>query len=163
MQISEEQRSIRDENIQKTKEWAEALRLLFQGSGVLGSAEDVVVPAGMIELFQVDDQKQLIKLIFRGLVRLPPDSKYKETLRNALGLGGDGLNLTERRNRFCKQKNVSYRTLIRHEEVGAQILAGSLFINHDELLDKKETLEQRVERLEKLVEELQGQVATLSK
>jgi hypothetical protein len=162
METNEEQRGTRDEDVATMKEWAEALRGLFQGFGILGDREDLVVPDEVIRLFRVSDQQELVKLIFRGYVRLAPDGQYKGVLRNALGLAGDHLNLTERRNKYCESKKISYRTLIRHEEVGARILAGSLFINHDELLDKKETLEKRVERLERTVEELQEQLLKLS-
>lgn len=59
-----------------------------------------------------------------------PDDQYARAIRNALaiGMGMSEANLTERRMRMLEYMDVSLRTLINYEDVGAEALARSLGI-----------------------------------
>lgn len=158
--VTEDKRS-RDEHLELADKWAEGIRMLCQGPGVLGDGMDV--PEGLIDLFQVEDRKQLNDLIYRGITKLTPPSVYKTALQHALGLKGNPEpTLTERRNALVKRNGVSYRTLVRHEEVAARSLAGVLLLNQENKPEPDASLEDRVKRLEELVGKLQEKVSRLS-
>lgn len=53
---------------------------------------------------------------------LMPETPYTTALQNAFFANDEGENLTDRRNRYLKEQgNVTYRTLIRHEQEGAEL------------------------------------------
>jgi hypothetical protein len=103
----------------------EALRALCQGTPVLWPGKvKPSVPQETLDLFYVEDSENFIRLLKKGL-DLMLDSPYKQAMEFALGHSSGEDTLTERRNALLnlESTNVSYRTLVRHEQEGARRLA----------------------------------------
>lgn len=101
-----------------TEEKIALLRGLCQGDGVLPETF-VEKEAELREL--ADVRPSTMSELFSSAAEGMTPGKYKDAFLNALWARG-GKNLTERRTEFlAKQGDITYRTLIRHEQEGAEI------------------------------------------
>lgn len=104
-----------------------AIRELCQGEGL--SVDHVsALPEGDRVAFGASDPVAVRdRIIFAASTLSWSDHAY--AIKNALGLWSDGTprnveqNLTERRAEYLESREITYRTLVRHEDEGAEILA----------------------------------------
>jgi hypothetical protein len=137
---------------------AEMIRGLTQGPGFLNHDYRSEVPEGVLESFESEDRSELMDRMHEGL-ELMLDGPYKLAISNALGEGWyakkGGNTLTERREWFMKKKSsITARTLIRHEQEGAYILASMMKNAKERSTVTKKALLERVIDLERVVDAL---------
>lgn len=135
----------------------DALRLLCQGAGFLNREYGEQVSQETLDLLEADDPDDLRDQIKLGLELMIP-GPYRDAINNALGAYWfrdeelERSNLTERRNWFVKtQGGVSYRTLIRHEQEGAYILASMMKTASARRKTTTDELVKRIIDLERIV------------
>lgn len=130
------------------------LRALTQGEGLTADAVRREKAPGIYDEFDASDLVELIQWSADQLI----DTPQTDAIRNALGLGAfKGATLTERREQYLKLAGVSLRTLIRHEQAGAEVLADQMVLG--KAGSKQES---KIARLEQQIEDLQILVARLS-
>jgi hypothetical protein len=100
----------------------EALRVLCQGPPLLWESAGVEVPQETLNLFHAEDTEDFRRLVRKALA-LMLEGPYKDAIDSALGSRYIEDTLTQRRNAFLQGSDISYRTLIRHEQEGAKRLA----------------------------------------
>lgn len=140
----------------------DAIRSLCQGPAFLKQPFEIGVPKGTLQAFELDDERLFVTLVRRGL-DLMVDGPHKGAMSWALGLYASHDTLTERRNDYLKNRDISYRTLVRHEQEAAARLAALIMkIKEREVSDAPaspanlQSLQQRVNDLETLVSGLAG-------
>lgn len=135
----------------RERDGVQAIRNLCQGLPLLAVGPKVEVPQETLELFEVEDTEDFIRLVQKALGLMVTGS-YKDALKVALGdLYADDT-LTQRRNHWCEATGVSYRTLIRHEQEGAKRLA-HLMMNisgQESVTTSRETTDELLERVRNL-------------
>lgn len=127
--------------------YATALRELSQGEGL--SVEALVMSPAAQKAFGSRLELDVYSAIRRA-VRMIADPDHREALRNALAITGEGANLTERRTNYLMTVDISYRTLVRYEQAGADAAAQLL----PEILDDEDQfkhLERRIDEVAALV------------
>ncbi|WP_427007214.1 hypothetical protein [Pseudarthrobacter sp. H2] len=134
----------------------EVIRGLCQGAPFLQLSGESV-PAFVLDAFGVEDERVFISLLKRSL-DLMVNGPHKEAIESALGRYYGYETLTLRRNHFLEGRDISYRTLVRHEQEGAAKLASLMMkIKDREVPDAPDSsanlhhLEQRIADLETLV------------
>lgn len=139
------------------QERADLIRGLTQGRGVMNPAYDEAVPEKTLSGLDALDQSTLVARL-RDALSLMVAGPHQRAISNALGdyvYRDDELKtstLTERRNWFIEhESDVSYRTLIRHEQEGARALAAVMRIHARRGKETIERLNQRVIDLERMV------------
>lgn len=114
-----------------TRNRAEYLRWLCRGEGMTRSK---LVAHGLIceSLFGTETGNDAEALISSAYWTLVP-SEFRDAIGNALAIDFDGSDeergsLSDRREYYRKQRGISPRTVIRHEEKGAELLAKQIEI-----------------------------------
>jgi hypothetical protein len=140
----------------------EAIRSLCQGPAFLQRPLEIGVPEATLRAFELDDEELFVTLLRRSL-DLMVEGPLKAAMLWALGSYSGHDTLTERRNDYLKNRDISYRTLVRHEQEGAARLAALMMkIKEREVADAPASpanlqyLQQRVNDLETLVSGLAG-------
>lgn len=80
--------------------------------------------------------------------------EHREAIRNALALDGKGKNLTDRRMAYLQNHDISYRTLVRHETMGATAIAQMLPRLGEVGVSPTTLLMERIDTLEALLQTL---------
>lgn len=158
--MNEIEASVPDEDARRI----EVVRSLCQGAGwtehtAVERAEDLKV-LGDFTTEQWDDALE-------SAFELMPDNQYTAAIGNALASQEGKPNLTERRMAFLKEHGMTYRTLVRHEQDGAELLVK--YLDLVKSLSKKdwsapvdeedpdiELLRQRIVKLEERLEEAES-------
>jgi hypothetical protein len=110
------------------KRRAQWLRDITQGEGVTDMDKVLLMRDDWKEMFPVDDAEEL-ESVLKYAVERDFDNPFVQAYANAFegrreGESGPWLNLTERRTSYLRENpSVSYRTLIRHEAEGAEVIA----------------------------------------
>lgn len=140
----------------------EAIRSLCQGPPFLLRPYETDVPEPVLQAFEIDDPHLFVTVLRRSLDLMVKD-QHHEALLWALGDYASHDTLTERRNDLMKKRDISYRTLVRHEQEGAAKLASLMMrIKDSEVADapaspaNMQYLQQRVNDLEAVVSALAG-------
>jgi hypothetical protein len=132
------------------------IRALTQGEGLTVEA---IIREKPSDIYPDTSPEELVDMITWAADQLM-DTAQTNAIRNALGLGDfKGGTLTERRNAFLKLADVSLRTLIRHEQSGADMLVHQL-IRGRALQGQKP--EPRIAQLQQQIHDLQILVARLA-
>ncbi|MDI3211747.1 hypothetical protein [Arthrobacter sp. AL12] len=140
----------------------EAIRSLCQGPAFLQHPSQIGVPDATLQAFGLDDEDLFVTLLERSLDLLV-DGPHKEAMLWALGSYAAHATLTERRNDLLTKRDISYRTLVRHEQDGAAKLAALMMKIKDREVAREpaspahlQYLQQRVGDLEMVVSRLAG-------
>lgn len=114
----------------------ELIRDLCKGEGF--DDELAVERADDLRVFGDYDLAVFFEILGRADSAMP-ESPFKAALGNALANQGNGKNLTERRNDFLEANGaISYRTLIRHEQEGAELLVKYFDLAESQYLKEQE-------------------------
>jgi hypothetical protein len=131
------------------------LRALTQGEGLSVAGIEREEAPGFLREYEPSDIAELIKWSADQLM----DTHLADAIRNALGLGEfQGSTLTERREQYLKLAGVSLRTLIRHEQAGADALAFQMMRAIEQPSTKSAS---KIAQLEQQINDLQILVARL--
>lgn len=134
----------------------EALREAIKGEGIEGG------PEGLKEFLGAFAREGFSPERFaRAVVELLPENHdHIEAALNAL-MGHDGLNLTKRREEFLGNKDMSYRTLMRHEQEGLELIVKYMDIADDQLQRARELAHEEDEARDVDIAVLRGRIARL--
>lgn len=132
------------------------VRALTQGAGL--TAEAVGREEGTT-LFEDMTEKDVVHLVSWAADQMA-DTPFANAIRNALGIGEfSGSTLTERRDHFMKSRGMSPRTLVRHEQSGAEMLVDLMVTASQGTEISKSS--SKIFRLEQSIEDIQIVLATL--
>lgn len=135
---------------------AEALREAIKGEGISGGM------SGLKEFLGFFAREGFSPERFADTLTelLPDNHDHIEAALNAL-VGRDGLNLTKRREEFLGDKNMSYRTLMRHEQEGIELIVKYMDIADDQLQRARELAHEEDEARDVDIAVLRGRIARL--
>lgn len=146
----------------------EAVRSLTRGQGVwqVGSLKQIFVPGSVrqaVEALVGDDFGVNIFEVLERALSFMPDSNHRDAIENALGFGEfESKNLWDRRQKFCEKTGISARTVIRHEERGAELLLHYIDLVLDgKTVDESDESSTELGELRRRVERLEGQVEAI--